>query len=52
MKVLDVRTDYVFMKVFGSERSKDILLSFLNASLRTGDNPVLGLESEFPPRKT
>jgi predicted transposase/invertase (TIGR01784 family) len=31
MKFLDVRTDYAFKKVFGSENSKDILISFLNA---------------------
>ena len=31
MRFLDVRTDYAFKKVFGSEESKDILISFLNA---------------------
>ncbi len=31
MKFLDVRTDFAFKKVFGSEGSKAILLSFLNA---------------------
>lgn len=31
MKFLDLRTDFAFKKVFGSEDSKDILLSFLNA---------------------
>ncbi|MCF8169189.1 MAG: Rpn family recombination-promoting nuclease/putative transposase [Rhodoferax sp.] len=31
MKFLDVKTDYAFKKVFGSEGSKAILLSFLNA---------------------
>lgn len=31
MKFLDIRTDFAFKKVFGSEDSKDILLSFLNA---------------------
>ena len=33
MKFLDVKTDFAFKKVFGSEDSKDILLSFLNAVL-------------------
>jgi predicted transposase/invertase (TIGR01784 family) len=33
MKFLDVKTDFVFKKVFGSEESKDLLLSFLNAVL-------------------
>jgi len=28
---LDVKTDYAFKKVFGSENSKEILISFLNA---------------------
>ena len=31
MKFLDVKTDFAFKKVFGSEQSQDILLSFLNA---------------------
>lgn len=31
MNFLDVRTDYAFKKVFGSESSKEILISFLNA---------------------
>ncbi|MDP2903626.1 MAG: Rpn family recombination-promoting nuclease/putative transposase [Methylovulum sp.] len=31
MNFLDIRTDFAFKKVFGSEGSKDILLSFLNA---------------------
>ncbi len=31
MNFLDVRTDYAFKKVFGSEESKEILISFLNA---------------------
>jgi predicted transposase/invertase (TIGR01784 family) len=31
MNFLDVKTDYAFKKVFGSEDSKEILISFLNA---------------------
>ena len=31
MNFLDVKTDYAFKKVFGSETSKEILISFLNA---------------------
>jgi len=31
MQFLDVKTDYAFKKVFGSENSKDKLISFLNA---------------------
>jgi predicted transposase/invertase (TIGR01784 family) len=33
MQFLDVKTDYAFKKVFGSEQSKPILMSFLNALL-------------------
>jgi predicted transposase/invertase (TIGR01784 family) len=33
MQFLDVKTDYAFKKVFGSEQSKSILMSFLNALL-------------------
>ena len=31
MSFLDVKTDYAFKKVFGSDGSRDILISFLNA---------------------
>ncbi len=31
MQFLDVKTDFAFKKVFGSEGSKDILISFLNS---------------------
>ena len=31
MRFLDMKTDYAFKKVFGSEKSKDILISFLNS---------------------
>lgn len=37
MRFLDVRTDYAFKKVFGSEESKDILISFLNAAIDFAD---------------
>ena len=33
MRFLDIKTDYAFKKVFGSENSKEILLDFLNAVL-------------------
>jgi len=38
VKFLDVKTDYAFKKVFGSEQSHDILISFLNAVIRFNDN--------------
>ncbi len=37
MRFLDVRTDYAFKKVFGSDESKDILISFLNAAIDFAD---------------
>jgi len=43
MKFIDVRTDFAFKKVFGSEESKDILISFLNAILDFGENPIVDL---------
>ncbi len=35
MHFLDVKTDYAFKRVFGSEGSKPVLVSFLNAILQT-----------------
>jgi len=35
MRFLDVKTDYAFKKVFGSDTSKEILISFLNALVYT-----------------
>ena len=45
MKFLDIKTDYAFKKVFGSENSKDILLSFLNSML---DLDIVDLTIEDP----
>jgi predicted transposase/invertase (TIGR01784 family) len=44
MKFLDVKTDYAFKKVFGSEKSKDILKSFLNAIVYDGEKRIKDLE--------
>ena len=38
MRFLDVKTDYAFKKVFGSETSKDVLKSFLNSVLDFPNN--------------
>ena len=38
MKFLDVKTDYAFKKVFGSNQSHEILKSFLNAVIRFNDD--------------
>ncbi len=41
MKFLDVKTDFAFKKVFGSEGSKDILISFLNALITFPDGETI-----------
>ena len=41
MKVLDVKTDFAFKKVFGSEESKDILINFLNSIITFEDQHVI-----------
>jgi predicted transposase/invertase (TIGR01784 family) len=43
MKFLDVKTDFAFKKVFGSKNSKDILMSFLNATIYGGENRIRDL---------
>jgi hypothetical protein len=37
MRFLDVKTDFAFKKVFGSEQSRNMLISFLNAGLWISD---------------
>ena len=41
MKFLDVKTDFAFKKVFGSEGSKDILRSFLNSLVLFSEGEVI-----------
>jgi predicted transposase/invertase (TIGR01784 family) len=43
MQFVDIKTDFAFKKIFGSEESKDILISFLNAMLDFGENPIVKL---------
>jgi len=44
MNFLDVKTDFAFKKVFGSDESKDILISFLNAvDLFDGKQKIVSL---------
>lgn len=44
MRFLDVKTDYAFKRVFGSEGSKPVLISFLNAILDyQGDQAIADL---------
>lgn len=44
MRFINPKTDYAFKKIFGSEQSHDILISFLNAVLYDGHNTILDLE--------
>jgi predicted transposase/invertase (TIGR01784 family) len=41
MDVLDPKVDFVFKKIFGSEENKDVLLSFLNDTLRKTEQQPL-----------
>ncbi len=44
MKFISPRTDYAFKKIFGSENSKEILISFLNAILDfKNENKIINL---------
>ena len=42
MKFLDIKTDFAFKKVFGSVDSKDLLISFLNATIDFENNRKIG----------
>jgi predicted transposase/invertase (TIGR01784 family) len=44
MRFLDVKTDYAFKRVFGSEGSKSVLIGFLNAILDyQGEHAIVDL---------
>ena len=43
MRFLDVKTDFAFKKVFGSENSKLILIDFLNAMIDFGGDSITDL---------
>ncbi len=44
MRFINPKTDYAFKKIFGSEQSHDILISFLNAILYDGNMVIKDLE--------
>jgi predicted transposase/invertase (TIGR01784 family) len=44
MRFINPKTDYAFKKIFGSEQSHDILISFLNAILYNGNRVIRDLE--------
>ncbi len=41
---INPKTDFAFKKIFGSKKSKDILISFLNAMLYEGNAAIADLE--------
>jgi len=43
MIFINPKTDFAFKKIFGSEQSKDILISFLNALLYDGHSIIQDL---------
>ncbi len=44
MRFINPKTDYAFKKIFGSEQSHDVLISFLNAILYDGNKVIRDLE--------
>lgn len=44
MQFINPKTDYAFKKIFGSDESQDILISFLNAILYQGQPVIVSLE--------
>ena len=42
-KYLNPFADYGFKKLFGTEENKDLLISFLNAVLADGNDPICDL---------
>ena len=43
MKFINPKVDYAFKKIFGSQQSKDILISFLNAIIYNGEKTIKDL---------
>ena len=43
MKFINPKVDYAFKKIFGSEQSKEILISFLNAIIYDGEKLIASL---------
>ncbi len=44
MRFISPKIDYAFKKIFGSDASQDILISFLNAPLYKGKNKIKSWE--------
>ncbi|MDY7006938.1 MAG: PD-(D/E)XK nuclease family transposase [Cyanobacteriota bacterium] len=43
MKFINPKVDYAFKKIFGSQQSKNILISFLNAIIYDGEKIIESL---------
>ncbi len=54
MKFISPKIDYAFKKIFGSQQSKDILISFLNAIIYGGEKVIKSLTiiNPYNPGKT
>jgi predicted transposase/invertase (TIGR01784 family) len=48
MRFINPKTDFAFKKIFGSEQSKEILISFLNGMLYEGKSVIIDLEIVNP----
>ena len=48
MKFINPKIDYAFKKIFGSEKSKEILISFLNAIVYKGEKIIQSLTIKNP----
>ncbi|NER88225.1 Rpn family recombination-promoting nuclease/putative transposase [Moorena sp. SIO3A2] len=44
MRFISPKTDFAFKKIFGSDQSNDILISFLNAMIYSGNSVIQDLE--------
>ena len=44
MKFINPKTDYALKKIFGSDLSQDILISFVNAILYQGETVIVSVE--------
>ena len=53
MKFINPKVDYAFKKIFGSQQSKDILISFLNGIIYNGEKTIkdLTIVNPFNPGK-
>jgi hypothetical protein len=48
MRFINPKTDFAFKKIFGSNESKSILISFLNAMIYGGNSTITDLENIDP----